>query len=152
MLIEELTAGEMALGTMVFFLVGRFLFSAVSFGSGAPGGIFFPMLIIGAFIGGIFAEAGHVLFGLEEIYLNNFVLLAMAGYFTAIVRAPLTGIILIFEMTGSVNQMLSLALVSIMAYIVATLMRSEPIYESLLRNLLKKERRKKYLRGEEKKY
>ena len=138
MLIEELTAGEMALGTMVFFLVGRFLFSAVSFGSGAPGGIFFPMLIIGAFIGGIFAEAGHVLFGLEEIYLNNFVLLAMAGYFTAIVRAPLTGIILIFEMTGSVNQMLSLALVSIMAYIVATLMRSEPIYESLLRNLLKK--------------
>ena len=41
-------------------------------------------------------------------------------------------------MTGSVNQMLSLALVSIMAYIVATLMRSEPIYESLLRNLLKK--------------
>ena len=100
------------------FLVGRFLFSAVSFGSGAPGGIFFPMLIIGAFIGGIFAEAGHVFFGLEEIYLNNFVLLAMAGYFTAIVRAPLTGIILIFEMTGSVNQMLSLALVSIMAYIV----------------------------------
>ena len=79
MLIEELTAGEMALGTMVFFLVGRFLLSAVSFGSGAPGGIFFPMLIIGAFIGGIFAEAGHVLFGLEEIYLNNFVLLAMAG-------------------------------------------------------------------------
>lgn len=149
MLIEELTAGEMALGTMVFFLVGRFLFSAVSFGSGAPGGIFFPMLIIGAFIGGIFAEAGHVFFGLEEIYLNNFVLLAMAGYFTAIVRAPLTGIILIFEMTGSVNQMLSLALVSIMAYIVATLMRSEPIYESLLRNLLKREE-KKYLRGEEK--
>lgn len=149
-LIEELTAGNMALGTMVFFLAGRFLFSAVCFGSGAPGGIFFPMLIIGAFIGGIFAETGHVLFGLESVYLNNFVLLAMAGYFTAIVRAPLTGIILIFEMTGSVSQMLSLALVSTMAYIVATLMRSEPIYESLLKNLLKKRGEKVSERGKEK--
>lgn len=137
-LVEGLTAGQFTLGTMVFLLAGRFLFSAVCFGSGAPGGIFFPLLIIGALIGGAFAEAGTVWFGLESIYLNNFVLLAMAGYFTAIVRAPLTGIILIFEMTGSVNQMLSLALVSIIAYIVATLLHSEPIYESLLKNLLRK--------------
>lgn len=149
-LIEELTEGNMALDVMLFFLVGRFLFSAVSFGSGAPGGIFFPMLIIGAFIGGVFAEAGHAFFGLETIYLNNFVLLAMAGYFTAIVRAPLTGIILIFEMTGSVSQMLSLALVSIMAYIVATLMGAEPIYESLLKNLLKKRGEKVSAGGKEK--
>ena len=72
------------------------------------------------------------------MYVNNFVLLAMAGYFTAIVRAPLTGIILIFEMTGSVEHMMSLSLVSIIAYIVATLLRSKPIYESLLERLLKK--------------
>ncbi|MBT2146457.1 chloride channel protein [Clostridioides difficile] len=71
-------------------------------------------------------------------YVNNFVLLAMAGYFTAIVRAPLTGIILIFEMTGSVSQMLSLSVISIVAYIVATLMKSKPIYESLLERLLEK--------------
>ena len=63
----------------------------------------------------------------------------MAGYFTAIVRAPLTGIILIFEMTGSVSQMLSLTLVSIVAYITATLLRSKPIYESLLERLLRKQ-------------
>ena len=137
-LVEELTAGGMAAGTMAFLLVGRFLFSAVSFGSGAPGGIFFPLLIIGAFIGGIFAQAGNWIFGIDLLYLNNFVLLAMAGYFTAIVRAPLTGIILIFEMTGTVSQLFSLAVVSICAYIVATLMRSKPIYESLLANLLKK--------------
>jgi len=62
----------------------------------------------------------------------------MAGYFTAIVRAPITGIILIFEMTGSFSQMLSLSLVSIVAYLVATAFKSEPIYESLLTNLLKK--------------
>ena len=73
------------------------------------------------------------------MYINNFVLLAMAGYFSAIVRAPLTGIILIFEMTGSLSQMLSLAIVSIVAYVVATLLRSKPIYESLLDRLLEKQ-------------
>ena len=128
----------MAAGTMLFLVTGRFLFSAVSFGSGAPGGIFFPLLIIGAFIGGIFAQAGNWIFGIDMIYLNNFVLLAMAGYFTAIVRAPLTGIILIFEMTGTVSQLFSLAVVSICAYIVASLLKSEPIYESLLAGLLKR--------------
>ena len=62
----------------------------------------------------------------------------MAGYFTAIVRAPLTGIILIFEMTGSVQQLLSLSVVSIVAYVAATLLRSKPIYESLLERLLER--------------
>ena len=135
-LIEELTHTEMLLSTVIFILIGRFLFSAVSFGSGAPGGIFFPLLVIGGFIGGAFATAGVQFFGLDPGYVNNFVLLAMAGYFSAIVRAPLTGIILIFEMTGSLSQMLSLAIVSIVAYVVATLLKSKPIYESLLERIL----------------
>lgn len=80
---------------------------------------------------------GTTYFGMSPEYINNFVLLAMAGYFTAIVRAPITGIILIFEMTGSLSQMLSLSVVSIVAYVVASLMKSEPIYESLLGRLLK---------------
>ena len=68
--------------------------------------------------------------------MNNFVVLAMAGYFTAIVRAPMTGLILIFEMTGSVSQMLSLAVVALAAYIVATWLKSKPIYDSLLESQL----------------
>lgn len=140
-LIETLTNGKMVLKIAVLTLVVKFLFSAVSFGSGAPGGIFFPLLILGALIGGIFSMIGSVYFGLPEIYLNNFVLLAMAGFFTSIVRAPITGIILLFEMSGSVSQMLSLSIVSITAYIVATLFRSEPIYESLLERILKKQKK-----------
>ena len=77
---------------------------------------------------------------MDAVYINNFVVLAMAGYFSAIVRAPLTGIILIFEMTGSLTQMLSLSIVSIIAYIVATLLESKPIYESLLERLLEKQK------------
>ena len=135
-LIEKLTSVDMLLGTAVFLLVGRFLFSAVSFGSGAPGGIFFPLLVLGGYMGGIFAMAGIRLWGLDPVFLNNFVLLAMAGYFAAVVRAPLTGIILIFEMTGTLTQMLSLSVVSIVAYVTATLLGSRPIYESLLDRLL----------------
>ncbi|VIK55577.1 Voltage gated chloride channel family protein [Clostridioides difficile] len=137
-LVEELTSHEYIFGMVVLIFVIRFIFSAVSFGSGAPGGIFFPLLVLGAFIGGIFGMVGVKVFGMNPDYVNNFVLLAMAGYFTAIVRAPLTGIILIFEMTGSVSQMLSLSVISIVAYIVATLMKSKPIYESLLERLLEK--------------
>lgn len=139
-LIETLTNTDVMLGTVLFVLVSRFIFSAVCFGSGAPGGIFFPLLVLGGFIGGAFATVGVDFFGLDMMYINNFVLLAMAGYFSAIVRAPLTGIILIYEMTGSLSQMLSLSLVSIVAYIVATLLKSKPIYESLLERLLEKQK------------
>ena len=88
-------------------------------------------------IGGAYSTFAAEFLGLDASYISNFVLLAMAGYFTAIVRAPITGIILIFEMTGQVSQMLSMSLVAIVAYLTATAVKSEPIYESLLGNLLK---------------
>lgn len=87
-LIVSLTKGEMVLGMVVLTLVVKFLFSAVSFGSGAPGGIFFPLLILGALLGAVFAMTGAEFFGLDPVYINNFVLLGMTGFFTAIVRAP----------------------------------------------------------------
>lgn len=128
--------GQLALGGFLLLFVVKLLFSTVSFGSGAPGGIFFPLLVLGSLIGGGYATFAAQYLGLPADYINNFVMLAMAGYFTAIVRAPITGIILIFEMTGDVSQMFSLSLVSIVAYLVATLMKSKPIYESLLEKLL----------------
>ena len=82
--------------------------------------------MIGGLTGGAYAQAAIQLLGMDPVYMNNFVLLAMAGYFAAIVRAPLTGIILIFEMTGSLSQMLSLSIVSVTAYITATLLHSSP--------------------------
>lgn len=137
-IIDKITEGNELLLTLVVLYVMKLLFSAVSFGSGAPGGIFFPLLVLGALIGGIYGTFAISHMGVDETFFNNFIMLAMAGYFTAIVRAPITGIILIFEMTGSVSQMLSLSLVSIVAYLVATAVKSQPIYESLLENLLKK--------------
>ncbi len=138
-IITLLTDGKLALHLAVVLLIAKFLFSNISFGSGAPGGIFFPLLVLGGTAGGIFGMVCNALFGVPADLVNNFVLLAMAGFFTAIVRAPLTGILLIFEMTGSLSQLASLSLVSVAAFVVASLLKSEPIYESLLSRILKRQ-------------
>ena len=117
---------------MILLLIVKFLFSAISFGSGAPGGIFFPLLVLGAFAGGIFTFTGFC-----DGYTFNIVSIAMAGFFAAIVQAPLTGIILICEMTGFCD-ILPLVTVSATAYITARICKSEPIYDILLKKLINK--------------
>ena len=135
-LIGSLTNGEMLLGAAVLIFLAKFLFSAICFGSGAPGGNIFPLLTLGAMLGGIFALAGAELFGLDPMYLNNFVLLAMAGFFTAVVRAPVTGIVLLFEMSGLVSQLLSLCIVCLTAYVVSELLYPKPMNRILLERSL----------------
>lgn len=117
---------------LVLILTVKFLFSMVSYGSGAPGGIFFPLLVMGATIGAIFGDITVNYFGVDSTLFYNFMILAMAGFFTAIVRAPITGVILLLEMTGSLSHLLSLAITSIAAYVAADLLKSTPIYHSLL--------------------
>lgn len=124
---------------LLFLLLGfKFLFSMVSFESGAPGGIFFPLLVMGSLIGAIFGKLAIGIFDMPESYFYGIIVLSMAGFFTAIVRAPLTGIVLLMEMTGSFAQLLPFTIVSIVAYIIAYALKSEPIYETLMLNLLQK--------------
>ena len=135
-IIEELHL-DTTIPFLLLLLIMKFMFSMISFGSGSPGGIFFPLLIIGATIGAIFGNLSINYFGIDSMFFNNFIILSMAGYFTAIVRAPITGVILITEMTGSFSHLLSLTIVSIISYIVADLLKSKPVYDSLLENQLK---------------
>lgn len=132
-IIEQLNPST-GISVLILILCIKFLFSMISFGSGAPGGIFFPLLIIGAIIGCIFGNVAISYLGFDSSLFYNFIILAMAGYFTAIVRAPITGIVLLVEMTGSFTHLLSLTVVCIVAYIVADLLGSPPVYESLLEN------------------
>jgi H+/Cl- antiporter ClcA len=136
-IIESLINGDYLITSIIILLIVKFLFSMISFGSGAPGGIFFPLLVLGALIGSAYGILLSSTFGISTAYINNFIVLGMAGCFTAIVRAPITGIILISEMTGSFTHMLSLTIVSIAAYITADFLHSEPVYESLLKRTLK---------------
>ncbi|MCR4818720.1 MAG: ClC family H(+)/Cl(-) exchange transporter [Fretibacterium sp.] len=101
------------------------------FGSGLPGGIFFPLLVLGSLmgnaVGSALAEAGVM----EAQYVVELALMAMAGHFSAIVRSPVTAILLVSEMTGSFAFMLPLGVVAMVSYGVAEFLHSTPIYESL---------------------
>lgn len=148
--LEEFSLSNTLLLLSLVF-IGKLLFSIISFGSGAPGGIFFPLLIIGGSIGSIFGYICINYFCINETYFTSFIILSMAGYFTAIVKAPITGIILITEMTGSFNHLLPLSIVSIIAYIIADLLNSAPIYDSLMENLLLKNNINEYHKHSKKK-
>jgi H+/Cl- antiporter ClcA len=127
---------QSGVGFLCAALLLKFLFSMISYGSGAPGGIFFPLLVMGAALGAIFAQISISFFGVDQALFTNLVILAMAGLFTAIVRAPITGIILLVEMTGSFSHFLPLSVVAVVAYIIADLCKSEPVYDSLLHNMI----------------
>ena len=119
-------------------LVIKFLFTIICFGSGIPGGIFFPLLVLGGVIGDIFGIIICHSLGLPSIFVLNFIILAMAGNFASIVKAPITGMVLIMEMTGSFEHLLALSIVVIVSYTVSDLLKMEPIYETLLDRLLGK--------------
>ena len=137
-LILSLKDTSISIKLLVIVLIVRFVFSLISYGSGLPGGIFLPILTLGALSGAIIAKIFVSLNLMSGNYILNFVVIGMAGYFACIGKAPFTAIVLIFEMVGSVTHILPLALVSLVAYLVVDLMNGAPIYESLLERLLKR--------------
>jgi len=134
---ESALAGKIPTGDVPLLLGGRFLASIGSYGTGVPGGIFAPLLSLGALVG---TEAGHVTQSLVTggAPLGAFAAVGMAALFTSIVRAPLTGIVLVIEMTSSYTLMLPLLVGCFVAYAVAEAMGDLPIYEALLQRDLRK--------------
>lgn len=137
-LIGSIVAGHYGLEMLLILVVAKFAFTMISYGSGVPGGIFLPMLVIGALAGGAFSDVAVRFMGIDAYYTSNFVILAMAALFTAIVKAPITGSILITEMTGSFGHLISLITISMTAYVVSELANSAPVYEELLDRILVK--------------
>ena len=137
-LVEETGFGLNTAGTIGLLLLVRFFYSVYSFGTGAPGGIFLPLLVLGALAGGLFTTVVSPLAGLPTGNEAFYVILGMAGMFSAIVRAPLTGIILISEMTGTLSSLLPLSLVALISFITAEALGGEPVYDQLLNRILSK--------------
>jgi len=130
-LVSRVCSGEFAVPALALLLILKFIFSTASFGSGSPGGIFLPLLVLGAVTGGLFSEALGIT-GTGGEYITAFVVIGMAGYFAAIVRAPVTGVVLITEMTGDFTTLLPLVLASLIAYVTAEALGAQPIYTQLL--------------------
>lgn len=115
---------------LCFLLLARFALTIASYSSGAPGGIFAPLLALGALLGSAFASLASVCLH-RPIDPAPYAIVAMAATFTSVVRSPLTAVVLLLEMTGSWPLILPMMAASVTAYAVPELLGNAPIYESL---------------------
>nr|WP_294513977.1 chloride channel protein [uncultured Bilophila sp.] len=124
-----------ALGTLAMLLVLKYLFAQYSTVAAIPGGLLMPILCLGALWGRAWAElpvaalAAHGLSAPDAA--QSYVLFGMAGYFAATVRAPLTGIMLVMEMSGAYACLPGSLLAGLVACRVANALRCPPVYDSL---------------------
>ena len=113
----------------------KFLVTPFCFGSGAVGGIFLPMLMLGAYLGYICGFISNY-FGLE-INLVAISLIGMASFLSAVARTPITATVMVFEMTGGYNFILPIMLSCAVADLVAEKLHHKPIYSELIVNQVK---------------
>lgn len=131
LLAEHALAGDIAFRWLPLLLAARFLLTMTSYGTGAAGGIFAPLLVLGALGGLAFGHAVHVVLPAWTAHPETFAVIGMGGLLTAIVRAPLTGIVLMIELTGKYDFMLPLLGCCLVAYGTAEALHDTPIYEAL---------------------
>lgn len=123
--------GTQALAYLPFIYMLRLVLGAASYAAGTPGGLFAPLLVLGAQMGLLFG--GLVDFGTADPTSHPiaFAVVGMAALFTAVVRAPLTGMILVTEMTANSTLVLPMLAACFSAMAVATMLCEPPVYESL---------------------
>ena len=115
---------------LIWFIV-RFIFSMISYGASVPGGIFMPILVLGALLGVIFAVIMiHFNIAPKRCY-GIIIVTSMCAYFGAIEKAPFTALTLLTEMVGSVEQIFPMLITTFIAYFVLDLLGGKPIYAAL---------------------
>ncbi len=123
-------SSQVAIRLILTLLLFRFVLTMASYGCGTPGGIFAPLLALGALLGNAYASAtAHITH--VPTAPAAYAIVAMAACFTSIVRSPLTGVVLLLEMTGGWTLILPMMAASLTAYAVPELLGNPPIYDSL---------------------
>lgn len=125
-------SGSLAFRALLILCVFKLVATVFSYGSGGAGGIFAPALFIGGTLGGAFGYFDMSLFHHSGNELGSFALVGMGAVFAGIIRAPITSVLIIFEMTGSYDLILPLMISNMTAYALARHVRPTPIYEALL--------------------
>lgn len=118
---------------MIVLCVCKFAATVFSYGSGSAGGIFGPSLYLGGMIGGATGLMTRHFLGNPLIEPEAFALVGMGAVFAGVVRAPVTSIIMIFEMTNNYSIILPLMIANIISYLMATELSPTPIYDALLK-------------------
>lgn len=137
-LAQEILTGTLPLASLLLILVVRWFLGPLSYSAGTPGGLFSPLLLVGAALGGLFAVTFNSFAPADSaISIVAFAVVGMTAFFTGVVRAPLTGIILISEMTATYTLMVPMLAACFGAMLASSLVRGEPIYDTLRHRMVK---------------
>jgi CIC family chloride channel protein len=123
--------GNMAFKMMLLLVVLKLLTVTTSYASGNAGGIFGPALFIGAMLGGTVGTVAHHLFPAYTATPGAYALVGMGAAFAGIVRAPMTSVLMIFEMTQDYAVIVPLMIANLVSLFIASRLQHEPIYEAL---------------------
>ena len=122
---------QLALKLMVLLLVMKLIATAISYAAGNAGGIFGPSLFLGAMLGGALGGAAHQIFPAYVASPGAYALVGMGTAFAGIVRAPMTSVVMIFEITRDYAVIVPLMISNLVSYFIASRIQPEPIYEVL---------------------
>jgi len=123
--------GDMAFRLMLVLLVLKLFAVTTSYASGNAGGIFGPSLFLGAMLGGAIGTVAHHFFPATTALPGAYALVGMGAIFAGVVRAPMTSVLIIFEMTQDYAVIVPLMIANLVSLFVASLLQHEPIYEAL---------------------
>jgi CIC family chloride channel protein len=123
--------GRMAFQLMMLLVVLKLFAVTTSYASGNAGGIFGPSLFIGAMLGGSVGTLAHHLLPAYTATPGAYALVGMGAVFAGVVRAPMTSVLMIFEMTQDYAVIVPLMIANLVSLFVASRLQHEPIYEAL---------------------
>ncbi|MEI6442066.1 MAG: chloride channel protein [Nostocales cyanobacterium ELA583] len=128
---EFMIASEPNIPLAAIAFIAQFILTLIAFGSGAPGGLFAPSLILGSCLGHIIGVCELQIFGVGSP--TTYALAGMGGFFSAVSKVPITAIVIVFEMTTDFNLVLPLMVVSVTSYLVAENIFPGSFYNKLLK-------------------
>lgn len=138
---QNILNGTYPLLLLVGILILRWFLGTVSYSVGAPGGLFAPLIVLGAACGALVGGTLSQLFPDAGINTVTFTLVGMSAFFVGVVRTPLTGIVLVVEMTAVTTQVIPMMISAAGVVFATTVLRSEPIYDTLRHKLINSRQR-----------
>ena len=147
-LIPIAAAGNFSVGLLLFIFIARVITTLLCFSSGAPGGIFAPMLALGTLLGTAFGMAATPLFTAYHLDAGTFAIAGMGALLAASVRAPLTGIVLVLEMTDNYQLILPMIITCLGATLLAQFLGGKPLYSTILQRTLAKQKAEQEARAQ----
>ncbi len=131
--------GISIVASILIVFIFKYIAGVLAMGCGVPCGVFIPMLAMGAGLGGILAIA-FMKMGMAPEFCDCFIIICMSVFFTTIVKAPITGIVMVFELTGQFTNFLPVLLGVAIGYLISMLFKLEPIYEKNLEGFISEEK------------